>query len=436
MKQSLSCSEPTSLMRNRAYLALMAAQLISNLGDWLYLLALLTMIGFKWSATPWQITITMLCILLPILIGGPFAGMLADRMERRKLMIISDVARFFIVFSLVFVTALWQVYLILIIKGIFDVMFSPAKSGKIKEIVPPEQMEQAVAYSSIIEQGSKIIGPALGGILTAAFGVSACFIIDASSFLLSAVILLAVPIKRISVKDDDVNIHLNANVANSEENKLGFWGELASGLRLIVSIPLIAFGLLTLSMALLVLQIADSQTVVLFREIPGMSEDVFGWCIALSGVGTLLAAGLIQLLRAWSPLTKMGVGGAVLGIVFAFAGYVTIHLTNSNWVFILVMVLFLLAGLGAGMTLIPFNIALQQKTPEHMIGRVFGTVTSITSAASVLGPVLGGALVTAFGPAPAFMLSGGLMVLIGLLVLVLRPIIMKNEPRAELGIEG
>lgn len=436
MKQTLSYSGP-GLLRNRAYLALMAAQLISNLGDWLYLLALLTMIGFKWDATPWQITFSMLCILLPILIGGPFAGMLSDRMERRKLMIISDVARFFIVFGLVFVTALWQIYLILIIKGIFDVMFSPAKSGKIKEIVPPEQMEKAVAYSSIIEQGSKIMGPALGGILTAAFGVSVCFIIDASSFLISAVILLAVPVKRISQRDDPAEIKVHVMDAGSEGDKQGFWGELASGLKLIVNIPLVAFGLLTLSMALLVLQIADSQTVVLFREIPSMSEDVLGWCIALSGGGTLLAAGVIQFLKGWSPITKMGVGGALLGIVFAYAGYVTIQFPNSKGVFILVMVLFLLAGLGAGMILIPFNTTLQQKTPERMIGRVFGTVTSITSAASVLGPVLGGALVTAFGPAPAFMLSGGLMAVIGLLALAFRPIIMKKDSKAiELGIEG
>ncbi|WP_237690711.1 MFS transporter [Paenibacillus caui] len=57
-------------------------------------------------------------------------------------------------------------------------MFSPAKNGKIKEIVPREQLDQAVSYSAIIEQGSKIAGPALGGLLTAAFGINACFLLE------------------------------------------------------------------------------------------------------------------------------------------------------------------------------------------------------------------------------------------------------------------
>jgi hypothetical protein len=63
--------ERNGLLHNRAYLALLASQLISNLGDWLHLLALLVMVGMKWHATPWQITTIMLCSMLPMLVGGP-----------------------------------------------------------------------------------------------------------------------------------------------------------------------------------------------------------------------------------------------------------------------------------------------------------------------------------------------------------------------------
>ncbi|WP_068779624.1 MFS transporter [Paenibacillus sp. GM2] len=102
--------EKKGLLHNRAYMSLMASQLISNLGDWLHLLALLMMVGLKWHATPWQITMIMLCSMLPMLVGGPLAGMLADRVERKKLMIIADAVRIFIVLGLVFVTDIWQVY--------------------------------------------------------------------------------------------------------------------------------------------------------------------------------------------------------------------------------------------------------------------------------------------------------------------------------------
>ena len=106
--------EKKGLLHNRAYMSLMASQLISNLGDWLHLLALLMMVGLKWHATPWQITMIMLCSMLPMLVGGPLAGMLADRVERKKLMIIADAVRIFIVLGLVFVTDIWQ----MLVRGI------------------------------------------------------------------------------------------------------------------------------------------------------------------------------------------------------------------------------------------------------------------------------------------------------------------------------
>ncbi|RCX16191.1 putative MFS family arabinose efflux permease [Fontibacillus phaseoli] len=412
------------LLQNRPFLALMASQLISNLGDWLHVLALLTMVGLKWNATPWQITTAMLCMLLPMLLGGPVAGMLADRMERKKLMILSDVARIFIVLGLVFVTQIWHVYVLLIAKSIFDVLFSPAKNGKIKEVVAPEHLEKAVSYSAIIEQGTKIVGPAIGGMLAVAFGIASCFIIDAASFLVSAIILFGVPGKRV----------IDAEFAEGEKDgspaKSGFWSGMAAGMKIIAGIPMIAFGLLTLAMALLVLQLADSQTVVLFREIPGIPENLLGWSIALSGVGALMAAGISQLLRSFSPLAKMGTGGVMLGIVFVGAGFFAQHGPFNGFGYSLMLILFFVAGLGAGLTFIPFQVALQQRTPESLTGRVFGTVTSVTSAASVIGPILGGYLVTAIGPQFAFILSGGLMALFGVLLLIFKPMILKRDKSA------
>lgn len=408
------------LFQNRAYLALMASQLVSNLGDWLHVLALLTMIGLKWNATPWEITASMLCMVLPMLLGGPAAGLLADRFERKKLMILSDAARIVIVLGLVFVTHLWQVYMLLVAKSMFDVLFSPAKNGKIKEVVAPEHLDKAVSYSAVIEQGSKIIGPALGGMLTAAFGIASCFMIDAASFLVSGLILLVVPGKRAAANQDSPELRNTAE-------KLGFWKDMAAGMKVIAGLPLIAFGLLTLTMALLVLQVADSQIVVLFREIPGIPEDYLGWCITLSGVGTLAAAGISGAMRRLSPLAKMGAGGALLGIVFAVAGVYALHGPFNHIGYVLLMGMFFLAGVGAGFTFIPFQIALQQRTPEPLIGRVFGTVTSVTSAAAAIGPVCGGYLVTVFGPAPAFIVSGGLMALIGIVLIFFKPLIMKRD---------
>lgn len=103
------------------------------------------------------------------------------------------------------------------------------------------------------------------------------------------------------------------------------------------------------------------------------------------------------------------------------------------WLNIALFGSFLLAGVGAGLAFIPFQSMLQQRTPEAYTGRVFGTIASLTSAAVVLGPVAGGALVTASGPIPAFILSGMLTLLIGVMLLFLRAgIERKDEAVAQL----
>ncbi|WP_059042551.1 MFS transporter [Paenibacillus rubinfantis] len=420
----------SGLLQNRAYLALLSAQLVSNIGDWLYLLALLTMVGLKWQATPWEITMVSLFMVLPVLLGGPLAGMLADRVERKKLMVTSDLVRFVVLIGFVFVTSIWQVYVLLIAKGIMDVVFSPAKNGKIKEIVPHDQLDQAVSYSAIIEQGTKIIGPALGGMLTAAFSVTVCFVVDAGTFLVSAFLLSKVPGKLRDVAERLKTVDGGAgDAAAAATRKQGFWTEMAAGAKIIGGIPLLAFGTLILCASLLVLQIADSQAVVLFREIPGVSDDLLGWCITFSGIGTLTAAWFTQRIRI-SPLFKMGIGGTLVGLVFAAAGFIVSHLPLTDGVMALMLTLFAFAGLGAGMTFIPFQVLLQQRTPEAVTGRVFGTVSSLTSTATLIGPLFGGSLVTAFGPEPAFILSGCLMASIGFVLLMFAPAIMKRDRMA------
>ncbi len=99
-----------------------------------------------------------LCTAIPMMIGGPIAGYISDKMNRKHLMIVSDILRAGFVIALIFAGSLWKVYTIIVVKGFIDSFFSPAKSGKIKELVPSEHMASAVALSSGIEQITKIVG--------------------------------------------------------------------------------------------------------------------------------------------------------------------------------------------------------------------------------------------------------------------------------------
>ncbi|MEK3662728.1 MFS transporter [Paenibacillus sp. FSL F4-0236] len=421
----------SKLTANKPFMLLIAAQLVSNVGDWLHILALLTMVGFKWNATPWEITAISLCMAVPLLLGGPFAGYLSDRFNRKALMIGSDIARAAVVICLVFAGSLWQVYVLLLAKGCMDVLFSPAKSGKIKELVPAAQMDKAMALSSSIEQITKIVGPALGGLLVAAFGISVCYMIDSATFVLSAIILLGLPRTAAIKKKDTETSRGDTEVRNS------FRQEMSAGLHVIAGMPVVLCGIVMLVLVLLMLQIGDSQIVTLFREIPGVNGDLLGWCVAASGFGTLLSALLVSRLGSGKhPLIFMGLGAVIMGVVFSSAGIVTAHGQAGIWMNIDLFGSFMFAGVGAGLAFIPFNSMLQQRTPAEYTGRVFGTIGSLTSAAVILGPVAGGALVTASGPVSAFILSGLLTGLLGLGLLMLRGKIERRDEAAIKKQEG
>ena len=150
-----------------------------------------------------------------------------------------------------------------------------------------------------------------------------------------------------------------------------------------------------LASAILFLQFADSQTVVLFRQLPGISGDLLGWCVAASGVGTLIAAMSVRKWKTASHGLKMGLGTAVTGLVIGTAGIVVVVWPAAGiGAQLLLISLFALAGVGIGFAVVPFQILLQEQTPEPMTGRVFGTVGSVMTTSNILGPVAGGLLVT------------------------------------------
>ncbi|PQP83526.1 MFS transporter [Paenibacillus sp. PCH8] len=423
MTSDLTFEVQRPLKHNRSFVTLMVSQAISNLGDWLHLLAILTLVGIRWNATPWEITFVMLSAALPMLLTGPFAGALADRVNRKWLMIASDGARIVIVGALIFADQIWHIYVLLILKSLFDVMFSPAKNGKLKEIVPHEQLAQAVSISSVIEQMSKIIGPALGGLLVAAFGITWCFVLDSASFLISGIILLWIPGHRV-IQSANLNVtevegKLSGDIGSRPKNS--FWAETLEGIRMLASLPHVGTSLILLASAILFLQFADSQTVVLFRQLPGISSDLLGWCVAASGVGTLIAALSVRKWKNAGHIVKMGLGTTLMGLVIGAAGIIVVVWPSAGLgAYLLLISLFGLAGIGIGFAVVPFQILLQEQTPEAMTGRVFGTVGSVMTASNIMGPVVGGFVVTSFGVVPAFVFSGLLMTLLGMIYLMKR----------------
>ena len=432
------------LLSNRRYLFLMSAQAISNLGDWLYILALFVIVGFKWHGSPIVISVMMLCLTAPMVVLGTFTGMLADKWNRTTIMMVSNIFMAILVGVIPLLPQKWMLFVILILVGIFQSLFSPAESGKVKEIVPDEHMQQATSINQSIVQLTKIIGPGASGFLVAAFGSMSAFWLDSISFFLSTVLLIftgfrAAAFRLAEAESDRASdpepapstgtrttsstepMHSSGGATSTgtadpvkEKGRRGFM----EGIDYIRKVRVLWAGTLILTLTLLFVQLTDAQIVTLIRTIPNASSSLMGMIMGLSGAGGLIAALLVGVIKWKSSIRLMGLGCIAMGIGFTATALVVQHGGMTGGITLLwmtvIVVLSIFIGMGAGFTFIPFSADAQKNTPVHLTGRVFGVIGSFTTGASLLGPALGGLVVTLIGVINAYMATGVLVLIMGI----------------------
>jgi len=198
------------LRRNANFRRLWMAQLISELGDWFYSLAvydLLLQTTNSAQAVGWAIIIQ----LLPWFFMTPIAGYLADRFRRRPLMITADAVRAVVVLGLLLIQGasdVWLVYALLAVEVIFASIFEPARNALLPNLTEPEEILAANAISSITWSTALAVGAPLGGAVTALLGRRVAFVVNSVSFLISALL-----IQRIQTVES--HIHAPARSAES-----------------------------------------------------------------------------------------------------------------------------------------------------------------------------------------------------------------------------
>ncbi|WP_223703189.1 MFS transporter [Sutcliffiella deserti] len=392
------------LNKNRGFLTLMSAQLISSLGDWLSIVAIITLVGLKWEASPMEVSFVILSLALPMALLGPIAGTVADRLNRRTLMVISDLGRAVLIVILALASTLWAVYICLFVIGMLSAVFVPAKNGKLKELVPQEQMKSAMSITSTIDAATKVLGPLLSGLLVTAFSTQIVFYIDAVTFILSALLLLALP--------RTVSANEGPNENSTEQKRASFKEEFIEGINFIKGSRYLLVGMTVLGISLLILQLSDSQIIILVRELSQASPDLFGFIVTAAGAGMLFSGMLLAKKTDYHALSLMFLGVSGLGLGFGMMAILTgLDLALS---ILWAPALGLLAGFSAGLVFIPFQAAVQTTTPVHMTGRVFGVINSITTTATIIGPLVGGWLATIIGVIPAFIITASLLVVISI----------------------
>lgn len=411
------------LSKNKAFITLMLAQLISSVGDWLSVIAIITMVGLKWEASPMEVSMIILCLAVPMALLGPFTGTIADRFNRKALMIVSDLVRAGLILILAFADSLWTVYICLFMVGMLSAIFVPAKNGKLKELIDQENMKSAMSITSMIDSGTKVLGPLLSGMLVSAFGTQVVFFIDSGTFVISALLLLALPKTVTAIKIDA-----------DEPRAASFKEDFLEGIRFLIGNRFLIVGVSVLGVSLLILQLSDSQIIVLLRELPNVSPDLFGYIVTASGLGMFFTGMLLAKKTDYNALVLLFIGVCGIGISFSMLALLT-QLELSLPV-LWGPALGLSAGFSAGLVFIPFQAAVQTDTPVHMTGRVFGVLNSVTTTATIIGPLAGGFLATVLGVIPTFVITGCLLVAISIVGLMFKSKIERGRVNVSEGQSG
>src|SRR5215210_1907238 len=181
------------LRRNRDFRSLFFASVISLGGDWFLWVAINSLI-YEATHKALYVGLAILAQEFAFFLASPIGGVLADRLDRRKLMIVCDLARAIIcvAFLLVGPDRLWLAYVLLPLLASFAAPFDPAFSAATPNVVDPDDLPAANALNGSLWGTMLAVGAGLGGVVSGAFGADTAFLVDAVSFLVSAALLMSI----------------------------------------------------------------------------------------------------------------------------------------------------------------------------------------------------------------------------------------------------
>jgi MFS family permease len=375
-----------SLLRDRNVRWLFAGQTISQVGDGVSKVALL---WFVYALTDSALKMSLIGVLqtIPPLLFGPLAGVLLDRLDKRKAMIIIDVMRAVllaaipVLYAIGVLTLPW-LYVLVFVTAMFSMAFGPALNATLPLIAKKEQLTGINALMQSALTIGQLLGPAISGMLIAAFGAQNALYVNAAAFVVSAIskIPLRLP-------------HVRAN--RSSDN---VWTQAMKDLRDGVRFVFVKQRLLFLLMIIASIFMLGSTAFVYLLPVIGdrllhVGPVALGWLWSALSVGIL--ATTVWLI--WKPQQTVCTRIWMIAVAAAVAaGAVPSLLMHDS----IIWAAGLIVAIGATSGLITPLVAasLQERTPKDLMARVFGLFNTGTMVSAMVGMTLFGWVADRFGP--------------------------------------
>jgi MFS family permease len=392
-----------SALRSSSFRRLAAALAVSQFGDWLYNVALLVFVFDRTHSVLW-VSVTTAARVLPIVVLGPLGGALADRFDRRRLMIVSDVARAVLMLLLTAVVLSGApVVLAPVLAGLATAassVYPAATAGSTPRLVPEADLPGANAIRSVIGAASVLGGPAIGALLLAFTNPAALFAINAATFGLSALLVASI-------------VAGNAFAPGGSSEEDGLLRQLAEGLRELRRHP-VAARFVGADILCSVVYGAETVLLVLVSRQDGWGDHGYGLLLAATGAGGVIGTMLVSRLSRFSRVTR------IVAVALLAAG-APLALMAAVPTLALALLLCALNGAGSLVVEVFTETALQQQLDPAVFGRAYG----FAFPASIAG-IAAGSLLAA--PMAALLGLTGALITLAVLVTAYASVLLAQRP--------
>jgi MFS family permease len=379
---------------HRDYRIFWFTQLLSLTGTWVQSLAQSWLV-LTLTDSPAALGLIGVFQFGPTLVLGLPAGVLVDRLPKRRLLLATQIASVTIIGLLALLVAtghvqLWQIYVAALALGVVATLDMPTRQSFVVDLVGKDDLINAIALNSALFNTTRVVGPALAGILLAAFGPEICFTLNAVSYI-PVVVGLAV-----------MRTHGNPAHGGEESSAVE---RLREGLAYVrdapdVRLPIILAGLL----AIFGMNFGVWAP-LLARDALGIGASGFGLLMSSLGIGSLIGA-LMLAFTSRQPSPRVMLGTALLFGAFEIALSIVAGL---NLPAVLAMVLMAGTGFAMSTTMALANTTVQTNSPDRLRGRVMSIYLTVFAGSTPIGAALAGFL-SDFWSAPVAVATGGAVV--------------------------
>ena len=392
-------------LRHRNFRIFFSGQLFSLIGTWIQTVAESWLV-YRLTGSSLKLGAVGFCAQIPVFIAAPIGGIIADRYDRRKIVIGTQVSAMLLALiyaALVLIHGsdgkmliqVWHIFLLAALLGLVNGIDIPARQSFMVEMVGKEDLMNAIALNSSMFNGARIIGPAIAGIMVGAIGEGWCFFANGISYIavITGLMLITVQPRVISIKSSPTQ-------------------HLIAGFRFVKGAKPIRDMLLLLGVVSLVAMPYAVLMPIFADRILHVGAEGLGILMGATGVGALLAA---LSLAARSGLKGLGrlIGFAALGFGVSLIAF------SSSRTFWLSVLLLVPVGFGMMLETTTSNTLIQAMVPDELRGRVMAVYTMMFMGMAPLGSLFSGAVADRLG-APVTLSIGGVICMIAAAVFLSR----------------